>query len=121
MLSLSDILQINSILLAKRKVGGDRLAVKQNRSLPSVKVRFTADGTASDGIMATKLRQQSGNFMIRAPDRRAAVTLEVSAAAESLLCVRTKPADRCTIAKVAEVASDKSDSMVLVLNAGLRA
>lgn len=63
---------------------GAYLLLNKIVACPGVKAQFTTDGTASDGVMTTELRQQSGNFIIRATDRCRVVTLEVSAAAESL-------------------------------------
>lgn len=63
---------------------GEYLLLNKIVACPGVKAQFTTDGTASDGVMTTELRQQSGNFIIRATDRCRVVTLEVSVAAESL-------------------------------------
>lgn len=63
---------------------GAYLLLNKIVACPGIKAQFTTDGAASDGVMTTELRQQSGNFIIRATDRCRAVTLEVPVAAESL-------------------------------------
>lgn len=76
-------------------------------------MRFTADG-----VMASRLCQKSGNFIISATDGGVVVALEASVAAESLSSFGTKPADQRTMAQVTNVTSETSNLTLVLLDAG---